>query len=106
MNKEKKLTIKYFIEQKVVEIGKALGIGCLVVPIPYYIGLLTNRYLSKLIEYMGLKPTEYVKYFSEWALGIGIMMTMLGIIISILLICTWIESNWERASKRAKKELK
>lgn len=86
-NKEqeiKSLTWKYFWQQKWKEIKKGLkllGIILLLMPVMFLIGWLIENHII----------IFSVIFFSG---------------ISIYLLFIWIKENWQRASKRAKEELR
>ena len=110
MDKEKKLTIKYFIEQKVKEVSKFIVASSLIVG-----GMMGILYLRGKINILNLGVNIIINSFWDYIL-IGCMKTLVAIflaftiivILSIIyeLISEWLKDNWKLAKKRAKKEIK
>jgi len=98
MNKELKLTIKYFIQQKVREILLFLGIGSLAVFIPFSIGKL---FFKIFLNSFCILEDYSVSLIETWVFGFLISLILGGIII----IFSWIKSNWEYAKSRAEEDL-
>jgi formate hydrogenlyase subunit 3/multisubunit Na+/H+ antiporter MnhD subunit len=102
MNKQdiKKLTWKYFWQQKLKEIGIFVGIVGGIIFLPYWFGLLT-----KLI--FPMFETDFFEgefgRFSIWLHGLFFLALFLLI---LLVIWYWVEINWDKAKERAEKELK
>ncbi len=98
-NKIKRLTKKYFWEQKIKEI--VVGFVCLITP--YFLGLATQQIFS-LDKPLKDEPIVY------WLLGfasiIGIFLCCFFIFMVYMLIRYWIDSNWEKARERAEEEVR
>lgn len=96
MNQLKKLTWKYFFQQKWQEIGWYL------IPISIIIGVL-------LIGFgLGSYPIENEIYSMKmivWGLSIFCFWLLIGTIKLIKVFCKWIRSNWQKAAERAIHEL-
>ena len=98
MKYDKNKAIKYFIEQKIVEILIGLIIFAVIAIIPMLVG----KFMTKVFggELQG---------FELWIVGLlfCIVLFMFGVILTIIfvglknLIVSWIESNWEKAKRRA-----
>ncbi len=114
MNKEKKLTWKYFLKQKTKEISIGIIICLAIIFIPYYLGYVIGDNMD--INCGGgwyNAETELTDEFSHlefectnfeiW--GEGLFYTLIASFI-IFIIRIWLISNWEKAEKKAKKELK
>ena len=71
----KKKTIKYFIQQKIVELVLVSLILGGIIFIPYLIGFLGNRFFTSIYDTVGL--------VGFWTMGIG---TLFGIIFGIFFI--------------------
>jgi hypothetical protein len=121
-NQEEKLKLakKYFIEQKLKEIGLTILIISLIVFIPYLIGIIFTDGTSDFCqEYIDNSTSEWgdssqlvpVKcgiagywFLGLWRLIVTIYFILLIIsVISVItiIIYTWLESNWKKAKKRA-----
>lgn len=132
-NKEKALTKKYFVEQKLKEITVTLLILLFIVVFPYIVNQITTGGYSCTISTSNITTEDYEIYapsieschklhgYSEKesfleSLGSGLMQLTLFLIflliISIILSCLyfllrdWISLNWKIANKRARKELR
>lgn len=107
MNKElKSLTWKYFINQKLNEIGKLVAITLLVVFIPFFLGNSIGDGYDKMCAEL-TDGTMKCDIYLTWMEGVlYIIVTGFILIVTIALIWWWIDSNWEKAEKRAKEDLK
>lgn len=115
MNKKQelhKLKMKYFWEQKFLEVSKFIGIIALVIGgagfLPYWIGkLVYHLYPSFVIWFM---ETKVIEIFDYWIIGLLTLLISFCTVVSFLLIyCKiddWVEANLEKAEKRARSELK
>ena len=107
----KQKAIKYFIQQKVIEILIGLVIIAAIIFIPYLIGSFLPdtwniSYTTELTEPYNFEFWEY--WFT------GILSILCGILIVLLiwmviygpylLIKYWIETNWDKAKYRAMTE--
>ena len=110
MKKEEKkqlelLTWKYFCQQKIYEIGRFLSIAMLILIIPYLFGWIVNIFVEPNPLVIG-----FALIFYRWAIGcLAVMMLAIGLLLIWKIaegIYYWIESNWQEAEKRAKKELR
>lgn len=120
MNKElnskqsllRKLKMKYFWEQKFLEVSKFIGIIILIIGgggfVPYYLGKFFYHFFPSLTKW--LHETEVMIAIDYWYTGFLSLLVILGIICILLLtywrIEEWIESNLVKAEKRARSELK
>lgn len=112
MNNEqeiKSLTWKYFWQQKAIEVGEFLLSLLVIIPVPYFIGKLLDPILCEdNIECIS------TNLFMIWFKGIflviltGFILFCMGCLLYSLhdLFKYWIKSNWERASERAREDLK
>lgn len=107
-NNIKSLTWKYFIQQKLYEISMfifwiILGILVLII-IPITLGFLTNDWLSS------EEPAIHNIYFNHWLDGIITMIFAFIILFFLwkifLVFFSWIQSNWEMAKERAKRDVR
>ncbi|MCK9429517.1 MAG: hypothetical protein M0R17_05895 [Candidatus Omnitrophica bacterium] len=102
MNKQLKLTWKYFWEQKLKELGIFIfGVAGFVF-IPYYFTILI---LFKVF------PNLYINMFGEpiimfWLMGL-IFLFIISFLVAIIIkgIIEFIKWNWNKADERARKEL-
>ena len=101
------LTWKYFIKQKAYEIGRFLSIAMLILIVPYLFGWIANILFVRTINILVI---GFDLIFYRWAIGcLAVMMLAIGLLIIWKIaegIYNWIESNWQEARKRAKKEMK
>ncbi len=106
MKYNKQKAIKYFIEQKIVEIILILVIITAIVFIPYLVGTLLPD--SWNVAYSSTEPYNinisdywltgiFISFFGAFFIGLG--LTVIYGIYKILIY--WIDSNWEKAKKRA-----
>jgi hypothetical protein len=121
MNKQRqeairKKTWEYFIQQKLLEIGNVLVVILAFTLIPFIIGTM--------LKYVGIELcTEKIMledpmcsswglqhYFSIWAVGvigsivILVIVMIIGAIISAII--GWLQSNWDQAKAKARKEIR
>ena len=111
MNKEKELkslTWKYFWEQKVEEIGKAilfvlisLLIISAVVVIPYLLGHFIGDNVSELCSEQWDYPEDCEPLY-QWFEG---FLYLILPALPLFLLWVWIDDNWRKAKKRATKEM-
>jgi len=98
MNKERSLTWEYFWQQKFKEVSIFLLCSFVIIFIPYWFG--------KLLIKIGL----YIPYemnFELWAMGlISLLFSLFILGIIFLGLHEWLSGNWEKAKRRAKKELR
>ena len=126
MNKQqlKSLTWKYFWQQKFVEVGSVIMIILALIFLPYIVGhAVGNNHLcysyysnetdSKQLSILETQTNEFHEEISKvgiWFEGIGWLMFAGGIMLVIfclaVLIIVWGKNNWNRATDRAKKELR
>ena len=108
MNKQLGLTWKYFIQNKIKEIVWTVIIVAAIIFIPYLLG-------SSIGDNRSIKCTwgEYYPYEVDCSIGWiwteGFFYLLGGIVIIIivsLILYPWLSSNWEKATKKAKKEIK
>lgn len=112
MNKKqelKGLTWKYFWEQKIEEIRKAffftsvaLLIIAAVVFIPYLLGHFIGDNVSKVCS-EEWDSQEDCDISMQWGEGV-LYLAIPGLLL--VFFWAWIEDNWSKAKRRAKKELK
>ena len=94
MNKQiRNRTWKYFWEQKRKEIGLTFVITTGAIFIPYWVGLLCLEIFNEIEHEKGL----------IWIYGIAGLF-VLGLVV--LVVWCWIDTNWEKAERRAKKDFK
>ena len=111
--KLRNLTKKFFMRQKIEEIGLALFI----LIVPFLIGTLIYSFkdtsYSSVCE-ITLSPDVVCSslnfLFSTWMLGLFpvALLVLFGVfmyLIIIPVITNWIESNWIKADQRARKKL-
>lgn len=94
----KKLTWKYFWQQKLKEFLFFIGIASIVIFVPYYFGVLTCKVIGERIE--GL--------FFLWTWILGALLLVLVMLIGMFIfwvIKEIVRLNWEKAQIRAKEEL-
>lgn len=128
MNKQeklKRLTREYFIEQKVKEISLAILILFSFIFIPFALGnsIGDNQYCK---IYYGNSSSDYrisedvdncdgysiIKHdvLMNWIEGIayifGLFVLFIVVLPIIMLPRKWIQSNWEKAEERARRDLK
>lgn len=109
----KKLTKKFFIEQKAKEITKFLmwivfGI-CLIIPIEYL-----GKYIESILGAELILANLWYEFLIYSLMGFLFLVLAFFIIFSIIKILEgivysfkyWIESNWELAEERAREEIK
>ncbi len=94
MNKQiRQRTWKYFWEQKLTEIGVTLGIIVGVTFVPYWLGRLFFHIIKK--------PQDF--FMADWFVGIILLLVLMLLTVGIF---QWIDCNWEKAKKKAKKDFK
>ena len=100
MNKVRRLTWKYFWEQKLQEIMK----GMIFIDIGL-IGLTIAAYLMIFIFEIPRTELSLDVFFMVGILGI-ITFCLTGFVVTVILkgIKDWIESNWDEAKRRAENE--
>lgn len=102
MNKEKKLIWKFFIEQKLGEIGILLGLLIILTIIPWFLGRIieTDLFNSGITGF----------FIGYWTTGILLLLIICAILLGLLIVLStifeWISSNWDKAKQRAKKEVR
>ncbi len=111
MSKEKRLTWKYFCEQKIKEIARFIGWVILVLAGLFVLSLVLYS-LGKLTYHI-VGETCYHECEGEYILtGVGALFALsisglfLWFVFYELLFKEWIVPNWERAKERAKEEVK
>ena len=99
----KKLTWKYFLQQKAWEVGKFLVIVGGIVFIPYWLGLLSEKWFgfATHLAKVGNLPNLFDIWFAGFFSSCGIAVVV-GIFYG--LYC-WAKSNWEKATERAERDL-
>lgn len=92
----RRLTWDYFIDQKFNEVVNFLFFGSLIIFLPYYLGNLIMR--ERPI------PSDFA-YFAigRWIAGAFSLFVLFAI---IALIAVWIDSNWTKAKRRARKQIR
>lgn len=109
MNKLNKLTWKYFLQQKVKEIGVVILVIFLITLFPYFLGSLLNTVAPEFVSSSEIE-SDVGLVILLWIVGIVLMFAlgvMFAIIISITRAITkWINSNWRKARKRAYEEIR
>lgn len=108
----KRLKMKYFWEQKFLEVSKFIGIIALVIGgggfLPYWVGKLVYYFFPSFIE--NLWEIELINMWYYWMSGLFSLAILFCIGLLLLVIyCQikeWISSNLEKAEKRARSELK
>jgi len=103
--KLKKLTQKYFLQQKVREVGLGFLLLIMIISFPYMVG---NSFGDGLDIMCGdeVNEIEECKGYQTWLEGLWYVIISLGILLIIYLIGRlWIESNWEKAELKAEIEL-
>ncbi len=93
MNKLNRLTWKYFWQQKLKEVGLTIAILGGLTFIPYWFGLLCLKIFNEI---------EYEKAII-WCYGI---LGLFVIALVVLFVGYWIDCNWKKARKKAKKKIK
>jgi formate-dependent nitrite reductase membrane component NrfD len=110
MNKQKlkSLTYKYFWQQKFKEVGLFFGIPILSIGVLYLFS-----YFGRWVENLWGDSFSISSNITFWQHigygGLGILYFALISFFIILIIgvfLKWIDSNWEKANKRAMEELK
>ena len=111
MNELKKLTWKFFWQQKLKEIMIALVIVLAFIFIPYLVGTLLPDQAQITISatnpcYLDPQIDCGLGFWDYWVTGIFISL-MGGFIIALVIegLSRWIKSNWKKASQRANEEL-
>jgi glucan phosphoethanolaminetransferase (alkaline phosphatase superfamily) len=102
----KKLTWKYFWQQKVVEsIVGIFGIATLIY-LPYYFMFFLN-YLFNTTEFTTNFDGSNMDVVSIWVIGL-LCLVILCLVCYLLFILAkeWVKSNWNKAKKRAESEVK
>jgi len=110
MNKQKlkSLTYKYFWQQKFKEVGLFFGIPTLSIGLLYLLSYF-GRWLDNLLG--GINMMNGNSIFWEH-IGYGFLGIIYLLFIFIVLFALfgafycWIESNWKKAKKRAREELR
>jgi hypothetical protein len=97
MNKELKLTWKYFWEQKIEEVKDFLEDYGL-----FFFFIMTVLGISS----QGFWLNEKLKFIAIIGLCIISLEVVVGIIALIKNITEWIKDNWKKAKERARKEVK
>lgn len=113
---EKSLTWRYFWEQKFNEVAILCLIFTAIILIPLGVGHYTGgNYDEFCTERIPTDSTiENCVYVSKWINGsffMGITLAILFILYHVLMyafmiIMDWICSNWDKASKRAKEDVR
>ena len=103
----KKLTWKYFLEQKAKELLNIVLIGIVFIVIPLAVGFLTLNIFN---EPLPQEANLFLLLFLFWLIGIlvSLLLFMVGIALYLLfseVIVNWIKSNWVKASTRATNEV-
>jgi len=103
MDKQKRLTIKYFVQQKIKEVSKFLFWVILIISITYALGYLISCFYN-------LKETGLNLISVRFLLGFlsCMLLSLFGVIFYniYLILREWIDDNWELAKARAKEDLK
>lgn len=107
----KKKTIKYFIQQKIVEIILGILIIIGIVFIPYWLGHYIGDNQSTFCDFSHSCDMNYIGdcnenagcgKFAQW--GEGLLYLIGGIVVlglGILLFKVWFSYNWEKAKRKA-----
>ncbi len=101
----RKQTWKFFWQQKIQEVGVFLGIALSIIFIPLWVG--RWEWATSLIS--NDIPLTYVWWTGLVALIFGLLsigMVLLSLFLFGMVMKDWLESNWKRAEKRAKKKYK
>jgi hypothetical protein len=102
------LTWKYFIDQKIQEVIIGLQVIVEVFFVAYVLPLfLSSRILGGgSICYYCTTGEEYtLLWISGLLISVIFLILFAGLLVIIEIIEKWINSNWEKAKKRAKSEL-
>ena len=104
VHKLKKLTKKYFWEQKWKEISQILLVLFIIWSIAgvvFQVGWICEG--AFLEETNGKCIIPYEPLFPHWMMYSGLITTGIWIILGLIY---WVQTNWEEARERAKKKLK
>lgn len=108
----KEKTIRYFIKQKLLEVGAGVGGLAGLIVIPYFVGKLLFYFMgeraicdnSMIASNCKVAPSTFLGYWEN-----GIIPT-LGLAVAIFFatigIINWLKSNWKKANKRATEEVR
>jgi len=98
----KSLTWKYFWQQKITEVSIGIFVILAILFIPYLLGMIVVNIFNPTCIAWASDIVVTCDIFHIWTFGIiAIILTGLAVII----ILKWIESNWKKASKRARAKL-
>ena len=116
MNKQErlyKLKMKYFWQQKAVEVGIFLGVLIVGIFAPYWTGRLAEVLLVPLLGPImldGSKPSIFFLWFIGFFVIIAIVLSVMIIFLIgsciVTVIMQWVQNNLEKAESRARQELK
>lgn len=109
MNHSEKLKLarKYFIQQKLSEIGLIILGLALLVFVPYLLGHIGGEKGNGLICKEGMQVNSQIECnnITLWVQGfMYLLIVILVVLVSFLiylLFATWLSSNWEKAKRRA-----
>lgn len=102
---ERSLTWKYFLQQKFTEIGLFILIALATIFVPYLLGHYIGDNMNFGCGDSNIYESE-CNVFIQWIEGL--LYLFFGGFVSLVvvaLIWGWLESNWEKAKKRAKAEV-
>jgi len=104
MSELRKLTWKYFWEQKIKEVGIALLIIIGIIFIPYLVGIcFPESYIRFILD---LESKNLITYWMYWGAGfLNLVIPIVFIGVFYNLISNWVGSNWKKATERAKCKL-
>jgi len=110
MNELKKLTWKYFWQQKFKEIMMPITLALALMFMPYLIGqVIPDNILNYLIEFGWAEIPIELTFSYYWGAGFLLLIPIVligglsyGVITEII---KWLKSNWRKAEMRAKTEL-
>ena len=112
--KIKQLTWSYFWGQKIKEVTLFILSSVGVIFIPFYIGKLMSYLLETKFTYWFCCNNEEIatgfcriSLTDFWGMGFITLISFIGSIFIIFSFGkTWVESNWEKAKAKAKKDMK
>lgn len=109
MKYNKQKAIKYFIEQKVVEILIGLIIIAAIIFIPYLLGNFIGDNMDEIcssslseLDVLGLVEIQ-CSNFGIWLEGV-VYIVIISVILYLvgIIICAWFSRNWKKAKEKAR----